>query len=162
LTALRTVLRAALPGDREIVQGQANLVPEPAAPCFVVMTPTRRDRLGTDVDLLEDCRLFGSIADNVLTATQVQFADGTPCTIVLGRTLFGAGVPAGTLVQSQLTGAPGGIGTYQLSTTAAVPADTLMGCGAIGASAPYCVRVQLDFHGPGADTRPADDAQTVS
>ncbi len=163
LTALRTVLLAALPAGRQVVQGQANRVPEVAADCFAVVTPLRRERLETNTDEYQDCRLIGSIADAVLTATAVQFADGTPGSIVLGSTLYGAGVTAGTVIQSQISGpTSGGVGTYQLSAASTVPGGTLMGCGAIGALAPYCLYFQIDFHGPGADTRPADDAQTIS
>lgn len=50
LTALRTYLLSILPAGVEVVKGQANKVPEPTSPDFVVMTHMGRDRLSTNVD----------------------------------------------------------------------------------------------------------------
>lgn len=52
----------------------------------------------------------GSITDNVLTITAV--ASGTA---VVGGTLSGTGVVTGTMIVSQLSGTPGGIGTYAVN-----------------------------------------------
>jgi hypothetical protein len=52
----------------------------------------------------------GSIADNVLTVTAV--ASGT---LVVGGTLSGTGVATGTQIVAQLSGTPGGIGTYSVN-----------------------------------------------
>lgn len=54
--------------------------------------------------------LTGSIAADVLTVTTVSSG-----TLQGGQELAGAGIAAGTEIASQLTGTPGGIGTYQLS-----------------------------------------------
>ena len=48
LTALRSFLLAALPTGVEIVAGQYNRVPEPAADDYVVMIPFMRTRLSTN------------------------------------------------------------------------------------------------------------------
>jgi autotransporter-associated beta strand protein len=55
--------------------------------------------------------ITGSIAANVLA---VSSPTGSP--IVIGDTIIGAGVPVGTAITAQLTGTPGGAGTYQLAT----------------------------------------------
>lgn len=53
-----------------------------------------------------------SFATNVMTVTAV-----TSGTVNKGTKVTGAGVPANTYVTGQLTGTPGGAGTYSLSTT---------------------------------------------
>lgn len=50
LTAVRSLLLAALPSGWEVIAGQANRVPEPQGLNFVVMTPARRTRLSTNTD----------------------------------------------------------------------------------------------------------------
>ncbi|OIN06085.1 hypothetical protein BFS86_19450 [Shewanella algae] len=52
----------------------------------------------------------GSIAGNVLTVTAVGSGS-----VYAGTTISGTGVASGTVVVSQLSGTPGGIGTYSLS-----------------------------------------------
>lgn len=49
LAALRMFLLSILPGEVEIIRGQANYVPEPTAPDYVVMTHVYRKRLSTNV-----------------------------------------------------------------------------------------------------------------
>lgn len=49
MTALRTFLLSVLPDGVEVFQGQANRVPEPIGPDFIVMTPIGRLRLATNV-----------------------------------------------------------------------------------------------------------------
>lgn len=152
LTALRSFLVSILATDVEVIQGQPNRVPEPKKPNFVVMTPMRRPRLSTNVDVPADVRFTGSIAAAVLTVTAVQIG-----TIVAGRTLFGTGVAAGSVVGAQLTGTPGGIGTYAVSPSQTVASRTLA-CGVVGITTPTMVAVQLDVHGPVA----GDNAQLIS
>jgi hypothetical protein len=62
----------------------------------------------------------GSIAANVLTVTAVGSG-----TLVVGATLSGTGVTTGTTIVSQLTGTPGGIGTYQVSTQETAASTTI-------------------------------------
>jgi hypothetical protein len=50
LTALRTFLLGVLPAGWDVVRGQANRVAEPGTLNYVVMTPTGRKRLATNVD----------------------------------------------------------------------------------------------------------------
>jgi len=49
-TTLRAFLLGVVPDGCEVFQGQNNRVPEPAGPLFIVMTPTNRQRLATNVD----------------------------------------------------------------------------------------------------------------
>jgi hypothetical protein len=46
-------------------------------------------------------------------------------TVVVGALITGSGVPANTMVTSQLTGPPGGTGSYQLSNAFTVASETL-------------------------------------
>lgn len=61
-----------------------------------------------------------SIAGNVMTVNAV--ASGT---LVPGAAITGAGVASGTAVSSQLSGVPGGVGTYAVSKAQVVPNGSL-------------------------------------
>lgn len=50
ITALRAFLLEVIPAGIEVIQAQANRVPEPAGENFVLMTPLRRTRLATNTD----------------------------------------------------------------------------------------------------------------
>lgn len=63
----------------------------------------------------------GSIADDILTITAVSSG-----VVVPGGTLSGTGVQTGTTVLSQLTGTPGGIGTYQVNIGEQTVASTVI------------------------------------
>lgn len=54
LTALRGFLIGALPAGIEVIRAEINRVPEPQAGDFVVMTPTLRKRLATNIDTYSD------------------------------------------------------------------------------------------------------------
>ena len=62
----------------------------------------------------------GSIAGQVLTVTAVGSG-----TLVPGGTLSGTGVTAGTQIVSQISGTPGGIGTYYVSIQQTVASTTI-------------------------------------
>ncbi len=61
----------------------------------------------------------GSITDNVFNLTAVGSG-----TAVVGGTLSGTGVATGTMITKQLTGTPGGIGTYEVSISGQSAAST--------------------------------------
>lgn len=63
----------------------------------------------------------GSIAGNALTVTAV--ASGV---LVPGAILSGTSVAAGTQVSTQLSGTPGGVGTYAVSASQVVPSTTIV------------------------------------
>ena len=52
----------------------------------------------------------GSIADNLLTVT-----GGITGTVAVGTVITGSGVSTGNMITAQLSGTPGGIGTYSVS-----------------------------------------------
>jgi hypothetical protein len=90
-TALRTFLLGVLPAGVDVLQAQANRVPEPAGADFVLMTPLRRERLETNVDSSADVLFTASIAGAVLTVSGVNFG-----TIQVGATVYGTGLANGT------------------------------------------------------------------
>jgi hypothetical protein len=63
----------------------------------------------------------GTIAGTVLTVSAV--ASGA---VQAGQTVSGAGVATGSMITQQLTGSPGGIGTYSLSRSQAVASPVAM------------------------------------
>jgi hypothetical protein len=140
LAALRSFLLAALPAGVDVVAAQANRVPEPSAPSFVVMTPLRDVRLATNVDAYLDVRFTGSLAGTVLTVSSVAFGS-----IVQGAALFGVGVLDGTTIASQTSGTTGGAGVYVVSRAQTLPSRTLAS-GAKTVTEEVEVSVQIDFH----------------
>lgn len=61
----------------------------------------------------------GSISDNILTLTAALAGSFNP-----GGTLSGTGVASGTKIVRQLTGTPGGLGTYEVNIAEQVVAST--------------------------------------
>src|SRR3990167_1798448 len=114
LKAIGTFLADVLPSGVEVFVGQTNRVPEPKSANFVVMTPIRRDRIETNVDIDVDVAFTGSIAGNTMTVTAITLG-----TIKAGAVVFWVGVTPGTKITALGTGT-GGAGTYQIS-----PAQTL-------------------------------------
>lgn len=70
----------------------------------------------------ETFSVTASIAGNVMTVTNV--ASGT---IVNGAAISGTGVTSGTTITGQLSGTPGGIGTYAVSKSQVVASETISG-----------------------------------
>jgi hypothetical protein len=70
LTALRAFFLSVLPVGVEVVQGQTNRVAQPMAPDFIVMTPTARMRLATNVDTWNET-IPNPVTIEVDTSTQV-------------------------------------------------------------------------------------------
>lgn len=155
--ALRTVLATfgfgtvEASGEFPIIQGQVNRVPEPIEQDFIVMWPIRRERLATNIDTDSDASLVGSITANILT---VASASGL---IYQGLPVYGTGISDGCRVIAQLSGTPGGIGTYALSGTTDVTSETIY-CGSHNATQYLEFVVQCDVHGPSS----ADNATILS
>ena len=162
LNSLRAFLLDVLPAGTEVIAGQPNRVPEPKSTNFVIMTPIRIERLGTNRSTGFDVKFTGSISGNVLTVTSIapDRRTGLPHgSILSGRLLYGVNVPDGIRITSQLTGAPGGVGTYQLSSAPNLAAETLA-AGYWQYLQPANATVQLDFHS--ADLGSSNAAMTVS
>lgn len=68
----------------------------------------------------------GSIAATTLTVTAVGSG-----VLAAGQPISGAGVTAGTTIVSQLTGTPGGIGTYSVSASQTVASEALTSLGGV-------------------------------
>ena len=103
-----------------VVAGQGNRIVEPANPYFVVMTPMRSKRLSTNLDGTADCKFTGSITGTVLTVSAVAFGS-----INAWATIIGTGVVLGTQVARQLSGTPGGVGTYSVTVSQSLASGTL-------------------------------------
>ena len=158
-TALRSVLltmplTTAAGTAMPIVRGLVNRVPEPAGTDFIVMWPISRDRLSMNVDTLADNTITGSITSNVLTVTAVGSS-----VVAVGFPLYGATIATGCTILSQLTGTPGGIGTYSVSTTPDVSSEPLY-CGTKAVLVPTEVTIQLDVHSPPSG-RAGDNAHVI-
>lgn len=151
LKVLRAFLLNVLPSKVEVILAQVNRVPEPKAKDFVLMTPIRRQRLGTNLDGDNDCLFVGSIAGNVLTVSSVLIG-----ILALGATIFGTGIAASTTITS-FTSGTGGPGTYKVSPSQALGSANLS-CGSIDVVQETEIVVQLDVHGPSG----ADNAQIIS
>jgi hypothetical protein len=54
MAALRAFLLSVLPVGWEVIRAQDNRVPAPIGPNYVVMTPTLRERLATNIDTFTD------------------------------------------------------------------------------------------------------------
>jgi len=137
-----------------VVAGQANRVPEPNNPWFVVMTPILTKRLSTNLVTSGDVKFTGSIAGTTLTVSAVGHG-----VIDAGSQLFGVNVVSPTQILRQLTGAAGGPGTYQISTTQTLSSQTLS-AGRKKLQLNIQENIQLDFHAP--DYTSGDFAHTVS
>lgn len=150
-TALRSFLLSILPSGVEVIAGQANRVPEPSSPNFVVMTPILRQRLETNTDIFADVAFTGSISGTTLDVTAIAYG-----VIEVGQAVFGENVAAGTIVAALGSGS-GGIGTYTVNTSQSVASEK-MASGTEAVLQPTKVTVQLDVHGPSA----GDNAQMIS
>jgi hypothetical protein len=151
LTALRSFLVGILAAGVEVMQGQDNRVPEPAARDFVVMTPIMRRRLATNVDSYSDVLYTGSIAGTTLTVSAVTYG-----ALAVGKPVFGVGVTDGTMITALGTGS-GGTGTYTVSPGQTVSSRELAS-GQELLKQPTEWTVQLDVHGPNG----GDNAQLIS
>lgn len=150
-TALRNVLLGILPVDVEVVRGQANRVPEPVGPDFVVFWPLLRGRLSTNIDTYTDNLVTGSIAGTVLTVAAVIRGS-----LAAGNPVYGANVAAGTYIAALGSGT-GGVGTYTVAPAQTV-ASAMLACGTGAIEQPTEFTIQLDVHGPAS----ADNAQLLS
>jgi len=93
------------------IAGDENRVPEPSGGDFIVLTMLFKNRLATNIDTYADVSFTGATAGTVLTAS--AFILGSR--IDVNAPLFGVGVSTGTRITSQLTGPPGGLGTYTIA-----------------------------------------------
>jgi hypothetical protein len=141
LASLRTFILSLLPDGVEVVKGQTNRVPPPAGSNYVVMTPTLRERLSTNVDEFVDTRMIGSIAGDTLTITEVDYGG-----IKLGSVILGVDVLPRTYVTSVFPGS-GGTGVYKVTPVQSI-SGRVLAAGVLDALMPTKVTIQIDVHGP--------------
>jgi len=153
--ALKAFLIAVLPDGTGIVAGQNNRVPIPPSGNYVVYTPINRNRFSTNLDSAVDCKFTASISGVILTVTQVQIG-----ALAAGAIVSGAGVTPAA-INMQISGAPGGSGTYQLAGAGQTVGSTAMASGQKTVAQDTEVIFQIDFHSPTL-LDASDMAQTVS
>lgn len=141
-TVLRSYLLSILPTGVEVTAAQVNRVPQPKAKNHVVMTPILRRRLSTNAHEYADCAFMGSIAATTMTVTEMLLG-----TIVPGRAMWGVGVAVPTIIVAQVSGAPGGVGTYTVTPSQSV-AERKLAAGVQHITQATELHMQLDVHGP--------------
>ncbi len=158
---LRSFLLAVLPATGSdglpisVIAGQQNRIPEPSGGDFIIFTPIRRRRLATNLDQLEDVQFTASINGSTMTVSAVEIGELTP-----GATVYGANVTANTVIVSQISGTPGGAGTYQVAPSQSAVSE-VMGAGAQNYTQSTEIVFQLDVHSANV-LDSADMAQTIS
>lgn len=146
VTVAQSVAQEPMVGGVGVYKGQVNRVPEPLEGNFVVMTPMLQDRLATNVTTYADNVLTGTIVDGLLTVSAVTQAEapllpGTPLLDTIGN------VVPGTVLGTQIDGAPGGVGMYNVAPLQRLGPQMLY-AGLRNDLARAQLSVQLDFHGP--------------
>ena len=126
----------------EVIQGQDNRVPEPIGSSFIVVTPTLKERLSTNVDVFADVAFNAAVSGLILVVSSVRF--GTINTIIQ-PVLWGIGVVPCNIL-SQISGTLGGTGNYFLSGSAQNIAQGKMAAGVEKILTPWQVTYQIDFH----------------
>ena len=142
-TSLRSFLLAVLPPGTEVIIAKQNRVPEPSVPNFAIISAPRWERSDTNIDTYADVAFTASLApqtasfegsiapapavpnampSGVLTVTAVDSGE-----IVVGEAVSGSGISSGTVVTGQLSGTPGGIGTYSVQPSQTAPATSIAG-----------------------------------
>jgi hypothetical protein len=159
-TALRGFLLSVLPDGSDAILGQLNRVPEPSASDFVVMWPIRRRRFATNVDAFADCEFTASIGPSSTTMTVTAVGTNNGIALRAGAQVAGPAVTAGTVISSQLTGTPGGIGTYKVSPSQTAASQTMAAGGASYTQQTEVV-YQLDVHSANVSDS-SNMAQTIS
>jgi hypothetical protein len=134
-------------GAPEVVRGQISRVSEPRAGDFIIIQQLRQPRLSLNVT---------TYADNIIVAEADEFGMLTVSAITQGQSslmpgmlLLDVGGPLlnGTVLGSQISGEPGGIGTYSIYPSQVVAQETMY-AGVREDLTPTQVALQLDFHGP--------------
>jgi hypothetical protein len=140
----------------EIDVAQANRAAEPAVTNFVIMTPIRQERMGTNYDVTLDAKFTGSISGTVLTVSAIAIG-----AIQIGALLFSPSVTTGTVITAQTSGTPGGAGNYTVSISQNVSSG-IMSAGVKTLAQGSIFTIQLDFHSGGSDFASEMMAMTVS
>ena len=160
--ALGDLLQTMLPqlSAGQIIIGQTNRVASPEGD-YVVFWPLRRDRLGTDVESAIDAVFTGFITpiagSNTAKMVITEVDTGFHGKIQIGGTIFGARVAANTIVSDQISGQPGGLGTYTVTPSQNV-GNQILAAGVLEFDQSTEVVMQIDVHGANS----ADNVQILS
>ncbi len=123
-----------------------NRVPQPIAADFLIMSSIGMPRLSYNITTYMDNIVTGAIAGTTLTVTSI-----TKGNVPLGTLLFDGNNPQkvapNTIILSQISGTPNGLGTYEVSVSQTVASETMYP-GVRSDIAPAQWTVQLDIHGP--------------
>lgn len=152
--ALGGFIKDVLPSDVFVTVGSPNRVAEPKEKRFAVMQPIRFVRLSTNLDAYEDVKFTASSADGQMMVTDVSYG-----TIILGANVFAVDLPAATKITEQVSGDPGGVGTYAINSDTTLD-QRVYAAGGFTLTQSSMVTVQIDFHSD--DTTAAELAQIVS
>lgn len=153
---LVSFLEAIVPTGWDVIEGQDNRVAEPQGN-FIVLTPTMKTRLSTNYVAWADVVFTSAISGNSLVISSVRF--GT-VDVVAQPTLWGVGVGPCNISQ-QVSGTPGGVGTYLLSGPPQVVGSQQMAAGLIKVRQATENTYQVDVHS--VDLASSSDlAQTIS
>lgn len=130
----------------ETSPGQNVNVPEPQDDDFVIMSSLGQERLEFNETTFRDDIFTASISGMVLTVTEVERGS-----VEIGSLLRDLASPTrllpSTVIQSQIEGAPGGVGQYTVLPSQAVVQERMFG-GVRADLAGTKWTVQLDVHGP--------------
>lgn len=144
LAALRSFLLGDILPGIEVVRGEVNRVAEPEAADYIVLWPLSQERLETNETTYADNIVTGSIAATVLTVSAVTRGSLAAGILLLDET---GNLAVNTVIGSQLTGSPGGAGTYSVTPSQTVASETMYG-GVRADAVATKLTVQLDIHGP--------------
>jgi hypothetical protein len=153
--ALRSFCLSVLPAGVDCIEQLDNRVPEPQSSNFVAMTPMRRVRLATNLQVEADCSFTASIAGAVMTVTEL--GELNQAAIAVGASVVGPGVPL-AVITKQTSGATGGLGTYMVSPSYTAGPGTFA-AGQLSVVEMVETAIQLGFHS--ADNTGSDMAQAV-
>lgn len=154
--AIGGLLTAILPSTVTVIVGQVNRTASPEGD-YCVMWPLRRPRFATNLETAIDTRYLASIeVDSIAGPLMLVTAIATG-TIEPGNSVFGVNVADLTVVLAQISGNPGGTGTYQVSIAQTVSSET-MSSGTLEIETSTEAVWQIDVHGPNS----ADNAQVIS
>ena len=128
----------------EVIKGQINRVAEPPEADFVVLTPIRQQRLSWNDTTYVDGVFVASINGNTLTVSSITRGSLVPGQQILDIT---GSLAVNTALGPQLTGTPGGVGTYAVSPSQTVISETMY-AGLAEVLSPTEITVQVDVHGP--------------
>lgn len=126
--------------------GLNSRVPQPINADFIIMSSIMLPRLSYNITTFADNIFVGSISSTTLTVTSITNGS-VPIGALLVDGNYPPGIATNTVIQSQLTGTPGGVGTYALSVSQTVASRNLY-AGLRQDDVPSEWVVQLDVHGP--------------